>query len=144
MPCGVQESNLRIRVARTTRYVYPDASVLCGEPEFDAADPGRRTLTNPTLVVEVLSPSTESWDRGGKFDQYRLIDSLREYMLVSSHAARVERYLRQPDGGWLFAAAVGLPAVAPLTSIGVDLPLEEVYRGVSVTEETGRSNIPGV
>lgn len=133
-PCGVQESNLRIRVARTTLYTYPDASVLCGEPQFDPLDAGRRTLINPTLIVEVLSPSTESWDRGGKFANYRQIDSLREYVLVSSDTPRVETYWRQSDGRWVFDAALGREAVARLNSISVDLPLAEVYRGVVVPE----------
>lgn len=143
-PCGVQESNLRVRVPRTTLYTYPDASVLCGDPQFDPLDTGRRTLTNPTLLVEVLSPSTESWDRGGKFDNYRLIDSLREYVLISWDAPRVETYQRQPDGKWVFAAALGLSAAALLNSIHVELPLAEVYRGVSLPEQAHPSDRPAV
>ena len=141
-PCGVQDSNLRVRVARTTLYAYPDASVLCGEPAFDPLDSRRMTLTNPALLVEVLSPTTESWDRGGKFDNYRQIDSLREYVMVSWDAARVETYLRQPDGRWLFAAALGLAATARLESIGVELPLAEVYGGVTLPEPVNRSDEP--
>ena len=134
-PCGVQDSNLRIRVPRTTLYTYPDASVLCGEPQFDPLDAARQTLLNPTLIVEVLSPSTEAWDRGGKFDNYRLIETLREYVLVRSDSARVETYLRQPGGRWLFSVAVGLGASAALQCVNVELPLEEVYRGVTLPEE---------
>ena len=140
--CGVQDSNLRIQVLPTTLYTYPDASVLCGEPQFDPLDAGRQTLTNPTLIVEVLSPSTESWDRGGKFDNYRLIDTLREYVLVRSDAARVETFLRQPDGRWLFGVAAGLDAAASLGSIGVELPLAEVYRGVVLPQQEHPSGHP--
>jgi len=143
-PCGVQERNLRIRVPRTMLYTYPDASVLCGEPQFDPLDAGRQTLTNPTLVVEVLSPSTESWDRGGKFDNYRLIDSLREYVLVRSESARVETFLRQPDGRWVFSVAAGLAAAARFHSIEVELPLAEIYRGVVLPEQEQPSAHPPV
>ena len=141
-PCGVQDSNLRIRVPRTTLYTYPDASVLCGDPQFDPLDTGRQTLTNPTLIVEVLSPPTESWDRGGKFDNYRLINSLQEYVLVRSDSARVESFLRQPDGRWMFGVAVGMEATAQLSSIQVDLPLAEVYRGVELPVQANPSQPP--
>jgi Uma2 family endonuclease len=141
-PCGVQDSNLRVRVPRTTLYTYPDASVVCGPPQFDPLDTARQTITNPTVLVEVLSPSTETWDRGGKFDSYRQIESLREYVLVAWDAARVETFLRQPDGTWIFTAAVGLTAVAKLTSIDVDLPLAEVYRGVDLPEQTHPTDKP--
>ena len=133
-PCGVQDSNLRVRVPRTTLYTYPDASVVCGPPQFDPLDTARQTIINPTVLVEVLSPSTETWDRGGKFDSYRQIDSLREYVLVAWDAPRVETYLRQPDGTWVFAAAVGPAATARLNSVGVELPLAEVYRGVDLPQ----------
>ena len=139
-PCGVQQGDLRVRVARTSMYTYPDVSVLCGEPQFDPLDGRRLTLTNATVLVEVLSPTTESWDRGGKFDNYRQIDSLREYVMVSWDAARVETYLRQPDGRWLFAAALGLAATARLESIGVELPLAEVYGGVTLPGPVNRSD----
>lgn len=135
-PCGVQQSDLRIRIPRTTLYTDPDASVLCGEPVFDPLDSGRQTLMNSTLLVEVLSPSTESWDRGGKFDNYRQIESLGEYVLVSWDTARVETYLRQQGGAWTYTAALGLDAVARLNSISIDLPLSEVYRGVDLSALT--------
>lgn len=70
-PCRVYESNLRIRIPRTTLYTYADATVICGERQFDPLDARKQTILNPTLVVEVLSPSTEAWDRGGKFENYR-------------------------------------------------------------------------
>ena len=143
-PCGVQDSNLRIRVPRTKLYTYPDASVLCGEPQFDPLDAGRQTLTNPTLIVEVLSPSTEAWDRGGKFDNYRLIELLREYVLVRWDSPAVETFLRQPDGRWVFAVAVGLDAAALLQSVNVELPLAEVYRGVTRPEQNRPSDNPCV
>jgi Uma2 family endonuclease len=141
-PCRVYDSNLRVRVPRSTLYTYPDVSIVCGPLEFDPLDTSRQTVINPTMVVEVLSPSTESWDRGGKFDNYRLIDSLREYVLVRSDSARVESFLRQPDGRWLFTVAVGPDAAAQLTSIQVELPLAEVYRGVELSEQPNPSQPP--
>jgi Uma2 family endonuclease len=129
-PCRVYESNLRVRIPRTTLYTYPDASVICGERQFDPLDARRETVTNPTLIVEVLSPSTEGWDRGGKFQNYRQIDSLREYVLVSSDKPLVETYLRQQEGAWVLNAFAGTDARVRLVSLGVELDLAEVYSGV--------------
>ena len=129
-PCRVYESNLRVRIPRTSLYTYPDASVICGERQFDPLDARKETVTNPTHVVEVLSPSTESWDRGGKFQNYQQIESLREYVLVSADKALVETYLRQPDGTWIYNAAKGPESRARLHSLGIELLLAEVYAGV--------------
>src|SRR5205085_7715167 len=93
-PCRAYESNLRVHVPRTTLYTYPDVSVICGELQFDPLDTGHETVLNPTLVVEVLSISTESWDRGGKFQNYRQMESLREYVLVSTDKPLVETFLQ--------------------------------------------------
>jgi Uma2 family endonuclease len=86
--------------------------------------------------VEVLSPSTEVWDRGGKFQNYRQIDSLREYVLVSSDKVLVETFLRQPDGTWIYESAGALEAPARLKSLGVELPLAEIYSGVEFPAES--------
>jgi Uma2 family endonuclease len=129
-PCRVYESNLRIRIPRTTLYTYPDVSVICGELQFDPLDVRRETVLNPTLAVEVLSPSTEAWDRGGKFDNYQQIESLREYVLVSVAKPRIEAFFREPDGSWRYSAASGMESVARLNSVGAELPLAEVYSGV--------------
>ena len=129
-PCRVYESNLRIRVPRTTLYTYPDVSVICGERQFDPLDSRKETVLNPTAVVEVLSPSTETWDRGGKFQNYRQIESLLEYVLVSTDKHLVETYVRQPDGTWIFNPTSGREGRAALKSLGVELPLTEIYDGV--------------
>ena len=128
-PCRVYESNLRVRVPRTTLYTYPDVTVLCGERQFDPLDVKKETVVNPALIVEVLSESTDSWDRGGKFQNYRQIESLREYVLVSSDKPLVETFLRQADGTWIYQAAAGPEATASLKSLGVQLPLAEAYAG---------------
>ena len=97
--CTAFQSDMRIRVLATGRATYPDASMVCGEIELDAADSSGTTITNPTLLVEVLSPSTEEVDRGSKWRDYQLIPSLQEYVLVSQDA-RVEVYRRLTSGSW--------------------------------------------
>jgi Uma2 family endonuclease len=134
-PCRVFESNLRIRVGRKVYYTYPDASVICGTPQIDPSDPDGETVTNPRLLVEVLSPSTAAYDRGEKFDRYREIDSLQEYVIVWQSAPRVETFFRQSDGTWLLSAATGVDSSARLRSLNIDLPLAEVYAGVEFPPE---------
>ena len=135
-PCRVYDSNLRVRIARTVLYTYPDASVICGPREIDPNDPSGETVTNPRLIVEVLSPSTEGYDRGEKFGRYRQLDSLEEYVLVSQAAARIETFWRQADGTWLFTATSGLELAAKLRCMDIELPLAEVYAGIEWPEET--------
>lgn len=98
--CVAFQSDQRIRVLATGKATYPDASMVCGPIEGDPADPTNATITNPTLVIEVLSPSTEEDDRGNKWQHYQLIASLQEYVLVSQSHPRVERYRRLASGGW--------------------------------------------
>jgi Uma2 family endonuclease len=98
--CVAFQSDQKVRVLATGRATYPDVSLVCGEIEGDPADPSGATITNPTLLVEVLSPSTEEDDRGSKWRHYQLIPSLKEYVLVSQDAARVEIYRRMPSGAW--------------------------------------------
>jgi Uma2 family endonuclease len=98
--CVAFQSDQRVRVVATGRATYPDASMVCGPIEKDPGDPSGNTITNPKLIVEVLSPSTEEDDRGGKWHHYQLIPSLQEYVLVSQSQARVERYRRLANGGW--------------------------------------------
>ncbi|MFN0170307.1 MAG: Uma2 family endonuclease [Bryobacteraceae bacterium] len=131
--CFVGTNDWRIRVAPDGLYTYPDVAVVCGEPRF--ADDQKDTLLNPVLLVEVLSASTESKDRGFKFAQYRRIESLREYVLVSQEEARVECFVRQLSGQWLLAEFVGLDAVCHLESVDCDLPLSEIYYRVEVGVE---------
>lgn len=103
--CVAFQSDQRIRVLATGKATYPDASMVCGVIEGDPADPGGATITNPALIVEVLSPSTEQDDRGNKWQHYQLIPSLQEYVLVSQSHRRVERYRRLGSGDWEFRDA---------------------------------------
>lgn len=135
-PCFVLESNMRVRLAREDRYVYPDASVVCGEPRFDPLDAKRTTITNPGLIVEVLSEGTEAYDRGAKFTAYRDLESFEEYVLVSQDLPQIETFARQADGTWVFSVSRGLEAVTRLRTQKIELPLAEVYAGLSVSVDS--------
>jgi Uma2 family endonuclease len=131
--CRVFQSDLRLQVAALGYYTYPDVFVVCGEPQYYE---GRTdTVTNPVLVVEVLSPSTESYDRGKKFQHYRTLESLQEYVVISQDAAHIERFTRQPDGDWLLHAADGLDDTLELLSVGCTIALSDVYDKVDFEDE---------
>jgi Uma2 family endonuclease len=129
--CRVFVNDLRAWIA-PTGYVYPDVIAVCGEARFLDIQP--RTLANPHLIIEVLSESTEGYDRGEKFDAYRCIDSLQEYVLVDSRAISVERYARQGDF-WTLSAHTDLDDTLELASVGCSLPLREIYAGVEISAE---------
>ncbi len=133
-PCVALESNMRVRIAHHGDYAYPDASVVCGKAQFDPDDVKKTTIINPRVVVEVLSDSTESYDRGAKFTLYRQIPSLEEYILVSQREPQIETFLQQPDGSWLFNAWKGSEASAMVRSLDVTLPLAEIYSRVEFEE----------
>ncbi len=131
-PCRVYSNDLRIRIPRKTLYTFPDAAVVCGKTESEQHKTAGVTIINPTVILEVLSPSTELYDRGEKFSLYREIPSLREYVLVSQASARIETFYRRDDGGWSFGPFEGLEAVAKLLSLNIDLPLSEVYANLTL------------
>lgn len=136
LPTGCQlfTGDLRVHVDDTGLYTYPDVSVACGEPRF--ADV--HALLNPTLLVEVLSPSTERYDRGDKFAHYRRIPSLREYLLIEQDRAHAELFARDGDR-WILHEADGLDAVLPLASLGGTLALADVYGDVEFPADRPRS-----
>jgi Uma2 family endonuclease len=129
-PCAVCPSDMRVRVSQTDLYTYPDVVVVCGGPEF--LDDRRDTLVNPNLIVEVLSPSTEAYDRGRKFELYRSIPSLTEYLLVASDRVHVDLYTRQPDGRWLLTSASGLEESLELQSVSCRIGLGDLYEKVDL------------
>jgi Uma2 family endonuclease len=129
-PCTAFEANLRLKVKATGLRTYPDASLYCDPIERDEEDPAGETVTNPTVLFEVLSKSTEAYDRGLKAENYRRIDSLKAYVLVSQDSPHVELFERQADGLWLLREARGLDAVLAIPPIAVDLPLAEIYERV--------------
>ncbi|MEQ1824471.1 MAG: Uma2 family endonuclease [Pirellula sp.] len=132
-PCRPFMSDQRMRISKLDMGTYPDVSVVCGELEGDKVDPD--AITNPSVLVEVLSPSTESYDRGKKFSFYRQIDSLNEYVLVSQEEPVVERFKRQPNGDWLLSVYQGLDATLSLESIQTNLPLKDIYRLIDWADE---------
>ena len=127
-PCQVFVADLRVKVSRTGLYTYPDLLVVCGEPEY--VPENKDTLTNPKAVVEVLSDSTERYDRTTKFRHYQALPSVEEYVLVSQDEPLVERFTRTPTGEWTRAKFVGLDAALELATGKVNIPMREVYHGV--------------
>jgi len=134
-PCLVLDSNLKVGIISARRFVYPDVHVICGQPQFDPRDATHQTVTNPRVVVEVFSPSTEGYDRGGKFNLYRELESFEEYVLVSQDTASVETFFRQQHGTWLFTPYSGLDAVLKLRSLNLELRLSDVYARVDFRKE---------
>jgi len=130
-PCEAYMGDMRVRVSATGLYTYPDVVVVCGQPQFE--DSELDSLLNPTLIVEVLSDSTEAYDRGVKFKHYRRLESLREYVLVSQDKVLVERFARQGDE-WLLAEFSRLEDVLRLASIGCEAPLREIYAKIEFTD----------
>lgn len=129
-PCEVYPGEMRVKAPAARSYVYPDVGVVCGEPQFE--DDYFDTLLNPTLVVEVLSKSTESYNRIGKSAYYRTIESLAEYLLIAQEEYRVEQYVKQADGRWLLSDIRSLENIIELKSIGCSLPLRDVYDRISI------------
>ena len=128
--CQVLSSAMRIRVS-PTRYVYPDVSVVCSEP---ATEYKSLTLLNPTLVVEVTSPSTIDSDRVIKRDYYETIPSINTYLVIDQHRVLVELYMRR-EGGWFLQRFSDLGAAVPLAPLDCDLPLADIYHGIQFEEE---------
>lgn len=131
-PCEIYANDMRVKIAsrREYAYTYPDVVVVCGEPQFE--DGHLDTLLNPTVLIEVLSESTERYDRGKKFSFYRAIESLAEYVLVAQDEYRVEQYVRQQDGRWMLSDHRSLENVVELASVQCNLALREVYEKVSL------------
>src|SRR5258706_1894997 len=131
-PCRVYSSDLKIGLLANAGVYYPDGTIVCGPLEFHPNDPKRQIATNPRVMVEVLSPTTEAYDRGKKFRDCRTIPSFAEYVLISQVAPIVETFVRQPDGSWLIGAAyTGLDAIASIRSIEVELKLSDIYANVT-------------
>jgi Uma2 family endonuclease len=123
--CEVGSSDLRVQVSPEGLYTYPDIVVTCGKPEF--ADGKSDTLTNPVLLGEVLSPSTEGYDRGFKFEQYRKIASLKEFVLISQFLPHVEVFRKKDGGVWYLSDYNGMNTSFELTSIDCIIPIAGIY-----------------
>lgn len=134
--CRAYPSDMRIKVVRTGLNTYPDFTLVCGQSQF--SDPVKRdTIINPSVIIEILSPSTERYDRGMKFQHYRTIPSLQEYILVAQDRYQIERFIRHEHGEWVFSEAIGLEATMPIRLIQGSLALQDVYEQVVLLPERG-------
>ena len=124
-PCRVYPSDLKVRIEADDIGAYPDAMVICGERAF--YDNRRDVVTNPTLIVEVLSDSSEAYDRGDKFGHYRALPSLQIYLLLSQDRMQAELFVRQPDDSWQFTAVTAADDRIPLAAVDAELVLGELY-----------------
>jgi len=131
--CRIYSSDMRVKVHATGLYTYPDIVIVCGRPQFE--DRQQDTLLNPTLIIEVLSRSTAAYDRTTKFDHYRTLESLTDYVLVAQSQPMVQHYARRPDGKWLLSDYRTLDAVAHFASIDCNLSLSAVYEKVEWPED---------
>lgn len=127
-PCNVYSNDLRVKIPRAGLFTYPDVVVTCGEEFF--VDQEKDVLLNPVIVIEVLSDSTEAYDRGKKFEYYQSIDSLRDYLLVSQSSLKVEQFTRQDEKQWLYSETHDAQEIIRIQSIECELKLEEIYRKV--------------
>lgn len=133
----VYQNDMRVRGTEGGLYTYPDV-VVADEPIFEDAEVD--TLLNPVIIFEVLSKSTEQKDRGDKFEQYRNINSLTDYVLVSQDRCRVEQFTRQPDGSWLYRAHASMSDTVRIESIDCELGLEDVYEKIKFEEDSANGS----
>ncbi|HSU15029.1 Uma2 family endonuclease [Longimicrobium sp.] len=134
-PCEAYVNDMRVKVRQTGIYAYPDLVALCEEPRFEDGD--FDTLLNPTVIIEVLSESTEKYDRGEKFAHYRRLDSLREYILVSQDRQRAEKYVRDGEG-WVLTEVSGAEASLTIETLGCTIALAEIYERVEFSAPADR------
>ena len=130
--CRVHTSDLRSRISPTGLYTYPDLMVICGNPAF--ADDQRDTVLNPVVIMEILSDSIKDYDRGQKFQHYRALDSVADYLTISQTEVRVEHYARQSAGRWLLSEFDRIESEVTLTSVNIPLSLSEVYFQIEFPE----------
>jgi Uma2 family endonuclease len=133
-PCRSYSSDQRVKVEPSGLYTYPDIVIVCGKPEFDPLDSD--TLVNPQIIIEVLSPSTERYDRGAKFRHYQQCPSIQEVVLVAQDRIQVDRFVRQADGNWLLTVFADRAAQFSLTTVPVSFPVADIYARVDMPTES--------
>lgn len=133
--CRVFAANMRIKVPTMPPYRYGDLSGLCGKPKFEKVD-GVDVLTNPSLIIEVLSHSTEAYDRGDKFSRYKSIPTLAEYLLIAQHRPHISQFIKQPDGSWNNLEFNDLNDTLKVFTLDCELPLTEIYQDVNFAPPT--------
>ena len=139
-PGSVYGPCMGVYISQTGSYVYPDVSIVMGDPE--PKDEYRDRLLNPRVIFEVLSPSTEFYDRGPKFAHYRRLESLQEFFLVSQTEPRIERFLRQEGATWLYSEVTDPEASLELASVACRVPLSRIYRKVDFERQNGALKPP--
>jgi Uma2 family endonuclease len=139
-PCQVFPSDMRVKIEKTGLNTYPDIVVVCGEPRF--ADDAQDTLLNPLVLIEILSPSTERYDRGVKFRHYRTIETLQDYILIAQNHCHIEHYSRRDHAQWLLGEASGIEASISIPSIQSTLLLKDVYEKVDMVPENPLRDLP--
>lgn len=127
-PCNIYSSDMRVLIESTGLFTYPDVVVTCGEERF--AETAQDNLLNPILIIEVLSDTTEAYDRGKKFELYQQIESLAEYILVSQYEIKVEQFIKQSDKTWLYSQTTAIDSIINLASIDCQLILQDIYSKV--------------
>ncbi len=127
-PCKPYGSDFRVNIPNLTLFTYPDISIICNEP--DLTDSEKDTYTNPTIIFEILSPSTRNYDLGGKFLLYKQIETLKEYILIDSEAIKVIKYSKNDDNSWLMIEMNSLNEYLKLNSVQIELQLIDIYDNV--------------
>lgn len=130
--CNVYPSDMRVKIVQTGLYTYPDITIVCGNEQYE--DEKEDTILNPTIIIEILSPSTEKYDRGKKFQHYRSILSLREYILIAQDEYHIEHFVRQSDNTWVFSETLDRDASVELATIHCSLLVKEVYEKVDFSQ----------
>jgi len=130
--CEIYSNDMRVKVNATGLYTYPDVVVVCDKPKFE--DDEDDILLNPIVIIEVLSPSTQNYDRGTKFEHYRTISSLSDYILIAQDKIHVEHYVRQSDRSWLFSEFKSAQDKFQIDSVGCEVAVEEIYEKVAMEE----------
>lgn len=138
MPCSIYASDMKVKIQKFNRYVYPDLVIVCGTGEY--TDKHNDILLNPVVIMEILSDSTEAYDRGDKFSNYQLIGSLCEYILVSQDQCKVEKFSWQENHTWIYSKYDKLEDVINIESIPCELPVFEIYRKINFSEYHTKRN----
>lgn len=137
----VYPGDMRVRVPATDSYTYPDVTIVAGEGQLEAGT--NDILLNPTIIIEVLSDSTEKYDRGEKIHSYRTIASLQEYIMIAQDSYHVEHYRRQPNGEWVLSEAKAVTATVYLPAIDCNLPLARVYKQIQIAPKATNGHLNG-
>ncbi|OQX20212.1 MAG: hypothetical protein BWK80_36005 [Desulfobacteraceae bacterium IS3] len=128
-PCSVFSSDMKVKIEAVGKYCYPDVVLLCEKEKFE--DEHKDVLLNPLAIIEILSDSTEAYDRGDKFIHYQLSDSLEEYILISQYVCMVEKFARRDDETWIYSKYRTMGDVVKIEAVKCELPLSEIYRKVN-------------